>query len=846
MSEATGRTGTWVERTLEDAGARVWRLTLPSGRLEWTRRGGALGPATEGSDLESWLGLVHHEDQAILRSALERAIQQSADLDVEYRMRAAPGRWVRSIARRNDRRRGELTGISVGVSRRGRAEDALIEIARDLRGTGRSLLDSITAKLGSLLGADVAYVGQVGSKDPDTVHMLSLWAGGMHQEPVDYPLKGTPCEAVVGQELCVHRAGIQEMFPEDELLREKNVEAYAGVPLWDDEGRPIGLLCVLWREPLERLLHVRPVLRILADISARELWRSRLEAERRMRTDALSRFTAALAELSRSQAWTSGDRLDAFRAVSEVGAKTLGVSRVSVWLYDEERTSLILQDMYHRDTGRHDAEAVIERGSAPSYFAALDADRAIAAEHVLDDPRMKELSDYLQANGITSMLDAPVRVEGHMAGVVCCEHRGPPHRWTEEEITFVGSLGDFASLAEMLASRRKLEAQLRHSQRLESVGRLAGGVAHDFNNLLTVIQASVEMLRLRGSLEGEDADRLGDVADAADRAAQLTRQLLAFARSSPIEFRRVDLNEVVRGAERMLRRLITAGVELDTHLGEVPGWVWADASQLEQVLINLAVNARDAMPRGGRLALATKRQHFDTETARGLGVPEGAYVVLSVSDTGEGMEPEVLAHVFEPFFTTKAPGRGTGLGLATSYGIIRQSNGFVFVDSTPGEGTTFRILLPALAAAAMPDETDGSGRQLPQGNELVLLVEDDAAVRQLTAAGLGELGYRVLVAEGRDRALELAREHRDAIAIIVTDVVMPKASGPEVAAELRQVLPRTPLLFVSGYPRGALERQGLDTEDVELMLKPFTPTELGARMRSLLDRQATRAPSGQG
>jgi signal transduction histidine kinase len=380
------------------------------------------------------------------------------------------------------------------------------------------------------------------------------------------------------------------------------------------------------------------------------------------------------------------------------------------------------------------------------------------------------------------------------------------------------------------------ESELRQSQKMEAIGRLAGGVAHDFNNLLTAISGYAELLLAElpaGDPKHEFAD---EIARAAERAAALTHQLLVFSRRQVLVPEVLDLNAVVGEMDKMLRRLIGEDVELDTALSPTLGQVRADRGQLEQVLLNLAVNARDAMPRGGRLTIETANvQALRSAAEPGVSLAPGAYVRLCVADTGQGMSPATQARVFEPFFTTKEPGRGTGLGLATVYGIVKQSEGHIAVDSEAGRGTAFRIYLPMVAARAPDLDRPSRLRGMPTGAETILLVEDEAAVRALTRTVLDSSGYTVLEASRPEEALRLSDEHAGPIHLLLTDVVLPGMSGRAISEQLTRRRPGVPVLYMSGYADHAIVRAGVFEPDVALLRKPFTPATLAQKVRQILD-----------
>ena len=394
-------------------------------------------------------------------------------------------------------------------------------------------------------------------------------------------------------------------------------------------------------------------------------------------------------------------------------------------------------------------------------------------------------------------------------------------------------LGQFFDQTE----HRRLQAQLQQAQRLESVGRLAGGVAHDFNNLLTVVLGNASLL---DSHLPDGDPRRGEVEQitiAGERAERLTKQLLAFARKQSVEPHVISVNDVVLRTDRMLRRVIGEDVELVTLMSPEVHPVFIDPGQLEQVLLNMAINARDAMPNGGTLTIATGniavRPH---EAQLELGLTPGPFARLSITDTGIGMLPHVAERIFEPFFTTKEPGKGTGLGLSTCYGIVKQASGRILVESTLGHGTTFHVDLPRTAVASAQAADTERRQESPGGQETVLLVEDEVQVRRLAASVLRHRGYDVLEAASGPEALTLAASFRATIDILVTDIVMPQMRGTELARRLRLLRPRARVLFVSGYTDDEVFRQEAGSEPFSFLAKPFTPAQLSQRVRELLDQ----------
>ncbi len=405
-----------------------------------------------------------------------------------------------------------------------------------------------------------------------------------------------------------------------------------------------------------------------------------------------------------------------------------------------------------------------------------------------------------------------------------------------------GCITHFVSNGRDLTKRLHLEEQLLQAQKMDAVGRLAGGVAHDFNNLLTIITSYSE-LALDSAVPGSPTQsRLQEILSAARRAAELTRQLLAYSRNQPQALRVAELNPVVSVMVKTLHRLIGEDIELIFLPGVGLGRIRLDPMQIEQILMNLAANARDAMPQGGQCTIETLNVRLDAEYVchKNAVIPVGRYAVMTVTDTGSGISPDHLPHIFEPFYTTKPSGKGTGLGLATVYGIVKQNHGFVWAYSEGGMGTVFKIYLPCVQERIAETEVPNLiAEAMSRGTETVLLVEDEDALRHATAEFLGLRGYTVLEAKDGEDALGVAANHGKAIDLAVTDVVMPRISGGQLAKELTTIRPATRVLFVSGYAgQTILDHKVFDVEN-NFLQKPFTLRQLASKVRAVLDRDTT-------
>jgi signal transduction histidine kinase len=407
------------------------------------------------------------------------------------------------------------------------------------------------------------------------------------------------------------------------------------------------------------------------------------------------------------------------------------------------------------------------------------------------------------------------------------------------EGNIIGMLGmglDVTDKHQVESEREELQKQLLQAQKMEAVGRLAGGIAHDFNNLLTGIIGNVFLvLEDCGDDETETKEFLGEVNVGAHRAAALVRQLLAFSRKQVVERKLLNLSEMIQDMEKMLCRVIGEDIKLETHCSDKIGAVRMDPSQVEQIVMNLAVNARDAMPNGGHLILETSSKKLDEEfCSRDADIAPGDYVMLTISDSGTGMNEETRQNIFEPFFTTKPQGEGTGLGLSTVYGIVKQNRGAIHVYSEPGLGTTFKVFLPLSHEIRAPEQRR-SEVPIQPGTETVLVVEDEDFVRNLASRVLTRAGYDVIQAENGREAVALVEELQDNLDLVLTDVVMPEMHGGEMATELRDKHPDLKILFMSGYTDSLIAQRGVLEPETSFIGKPFTPRALASKVRAVID-----------
>jgi signal transduction histidine kinase len=529
--------------------------------------------------------------------------------------------------------------------------------------------------------------------------------------------------------------------------------------------------------------------------------------------------------------------VDILRRGAETLQQRLGFASVRIWVLTSEQEGLELQASAGTEAPTDGSKARVGVSQGGLGLIAQDGRPHIAGGS-FEDPRVPD-PDWARREGMVAFVGQPLVSGAKVVGVIAAFSRQPV-----DEIVLDGLASAAGEIARCIERARVAEAlresgeQVRQLQKMEAVGRLAGGIAHDFNNLLTVISGHTQLLLRKLSADAPLRQQVSIIDKTAGCAAALTTQLLAFSRKQVLVPSLLDLNDTVTGSAAILERLIGEDIALDCRPGADVGRIKADAGQLEQVIMNLMVNARDAMPEGGRITLETANVEVtEDQSFRRLGVEPGSYVMLSVSDTGIGMDADTQSRIFEPFFTTKEPGKGTGLGLAMVYGIVKQSHGGIVVESAPRQGTTFRIYLPRVQDAG--PETVTSGGLVAGGTETILLVEDEAEVLSLVEEMLKLFGYDVLAAAKVDEAYLAAERHPGPIDLLLTDVVMPQVSGIALAQRLVTRRPQMKVLYMSGHTDHPAVRENAADLGTALIRKPFTPDALGRKIRDVLDSAAS-------
>jgi PAS domain S-box-containing protein len=670
------------------------------------------------------------------------------------------------------------------LTERKRAEDTLQRISEAITPwTGPDFFRSLANHLCVSCQVDYAFVGMVDESAPSVCRAFAVSHKGNLIDNFVYDLRDTPCERVIAKSFCHYKTGVQAHFPKDRALVEMGADGYMGIPLVSINGRTLGLIVLLHGSAIPLPEQAEAILRVVATRAGAELERELAETALR---ETEARHSAILeSSLDGLIVFNAGGEIVEFNAAAEV---MFGYGREEV-------------------RGRDVADLIMPP--------------------TLRDEYQRSLARYVESRAAGA--------SGPRIEMPAVRSDGTEFR-VELSVAPIGGGGPllFAAVVRNITNRLMLEEQLRQSQKLQAIGQLAGGVAHDFNNLLTVIMGYSDVLLASLDRFGPAHDAAKHIHEAGERASLLTRQLLLFGRKAILETRPLDLNDVIQHTGAMLRRLIGEDVTFATLLAASLSPVKIDRGQIEQVIVNLCLNSRDAMPLGGRITVQTRAAVFDEAFCRVQpAYKPGRFVELAVGDSGTGMTDDVRAHLFEPFFTTKGPGKGTGLGLATVYGIVQQAGGFIVVESQLAVGTTFRVFLPAyekrdLSVAERVPPVPARGR------ETVLLVEDEEGVRGLARLSLEKHGYAVLSAGSGDEAMALAEAHPGTIDILVTDVVMAGMNGREVFEQLRSRRPTLKVLFMSGYNDDEVVRRGVIDAKSPFLQKPFALSTIPQKVRDVL------------
>jgi PAS domain S-box-containing protein len=690
---------------------------------------------------------------------------------------------------------GAITGVlssARDITEHQQSEEVLAFLAQcSGSAAGEGFFESLARYLARSLEMEFVCIDRL-EGDGLAARTLAVLCDGRFEDNVTYALKDTPCGEVAGKTICCFPNRVCQSFPKDTVLKDLRAESYVGVTLWGHTGRPIGLIAVIGRHPLKNRSHAENTLKLVAVRAAGEL--ERQEAEKALREN--EHKYRELVENANSiiLRFTCDGRIT---FLNEYGQKFFGYSSGEI-------------------LGRHLVGTIVPETESTGRD-------------------LRPLMDQIEAD--------PAAFEQNINENICRDGRRVWIAWTNKSVPDEkGRIKEVLSIGTDITERRQLEEQFRQAQKMEAIGQLAGGVAHDFNNILTVIQANAALLMDAPNLSDFESDSARQIVEAAERAAGLIRRLLLFSRKQAMHPALVNLNEAVGNMARMLQRILGEDITLQSNYApDLPG-IRGDVGMIEQVLLNLAVNARDAMPNGGQLTITTTLETVgEDQIQQNPDATPGGRVCLSVRDTGCGIPPEILPHIFEPFFTTKEVGKGAGLGLATVYGIVKQHQGWIDISSQVGKGTTFRIFLPVSKDIETSAQPPSGSTRLPGGNEVVLLVEDEPAVRILVSNQLKRCGHTVLQADSGVSALEVWQIHKADIQLLLTDMVMPGGlTGRELAEQLKKEKPDLKVICSSGYSEDVIDKAVLP-DWIMFLQKPYSPSKLMQTVRECLDRNSPLA-----
>ncbi|MGN2245598.1 PAS domain S-box protein [Frateuria sp. GZRR35] len=828
-----------AERALADAEQRyrlaveatqdaIWDWDLQTDRTLWNEQlCVAYGHRLREATYDWFISRIHPADRERVDAGLQHVARHGGThWTDEYRFRRVDGTYAKvcdrgTVARDAQGRAVRMIGAMVDITERKRAERALRRRTETLEILNRTAAD-MAAEL------ELSQVVQLATDAG--VELLRASIGAFFSETLDAAGGGMKLSALAGVDAGMPPASVRELFgpviernrpfrsndisldprvPHPAAAEHAPICSVLAVPVTSRSGESLGILVFGHPEPVhftarhERLMAGVAAHAAIAIDNARLLATAQREVEERRMAQ---------------------ERLRELNETLEARVEERTRERDRAWAMS--RDLQLVMDATGIILAANEASDIL--GYRPDELIGRSAEAFVHPDDV---------AVHLEAMSMAAAGKFPPEE-------VRCLHKDGSYRWlswvkSADQGVLYASGRDVTQQKEQEQALAATEEALRQSQKMEAVGQLTGGIAHDFNNMLAVVMGSLDLLKRRVGDNPRALRQIESATDASERAALLTKRLLAFSRQQALNPQPTDLNRLVGETSELLRHSIGAGIRLHTTLAEDLWRTRVDANQLENVLLNLAVNARDAMPEGGCLTIETGNVQLDKRYAAANGTRAGDYVLIAVTDNGSGMPADVLARAFDPFFTTKEVGKGTGLGLSQVYGFVRQSGGHVKLYSEPGQGTTVRIYLPRLCdEPAAGWVAEGGADTAPGGlQELILVVEDEPAVRQFSVDALEELGYRVLQADGAPAALRLLDRHPD-VALVFTDIVMPEVNGRKLADEVHHRRPELPILFTTGYTRDAVVHQGVLDPDVELLGKPFTLDGLARKVRAMLDQAA--------
>ena len=741
------------------------------------------------------ISTIHPEDRALVQEKIRNVLEYGLEENVEGRVLVHGGpefRWYLMTGRRIIMEGNPfLIGIGIDISERKKIEDIQVFLSSSTYLAQKEpFFNALARHIAECLNMNFVCIDSL-DVDGLTARTLAVWSDGHFEDNVVYNLEDTPCGEVIGKDVCCFPARVCQLFPRDQVLRDLRAESYVGVTLWNHSGQPIGLIAVISQRPLVNRKFAETMLKMVSIRASGEL--ERIQSEQALQASEQNyRELFESVPIGLYQSTMDGKVIAANQRCLDLAR--CKKSEREAWFAQDTRKSYV-----HPEEGQRFRDLLFKHGHVNSFEA-----------------------DFLLMDGTVATLSNTAKIVFNANG----------------ETDFIaGSFIDVTDRKRTEVERSKLEIQLQQSQKMEMVGRLAGGIAHDFNNMLTLILAHSEMaLELFDPSESVYGD-LEAIHQAATRSANLTRQLLAFARKQIVIPKVLELNIAVGELLPMLRRLIGEHISLVWIPDCNNSWINIDPSQIDQILVNLCVNARDAITGNGTITIESGSLSAPIIASEVSGAEDRfvEYVTLSVHDNGCGIDPNDLEHIFEPFFTTKELGKGTGLGLSMVYGIVKQNNGTIECQSEPGKGTTITIHLPLYRAESTVDHEAKPEQLTPKGHQTILLVEDERPILNLCKLLLERNGYNVIAAATPKEALITVENYNGTIELLLTDVIMPEMNGYELSKKLRVYRPKLKTLFMSGFTADVIANNSVIDSGVNFIQKPFSTKSLSTAVYNILN-----------